>query len=87
MTPHPTSGRQQLEDLWRSKLEQAQLRYKVATEKYRRLLGDTPDGLPPNPDGPLAHARQAESEARAEYSEVLQVFTELAIHGKRPEEH
>ena len=85
MTPEPTPGRQQLEDLWRSKVEQAQLRYKAATELYRRLLGETPAGTPPAPGSPLACARQAESEALAEYTRTLRVFTELTIHGNRPE--
>ncbi len=86
MTPQPTPGRQQLEDLWRSKLEQAQLRYKAATEKYRKLLGEAPRDVPPAPDSPLALARHAESEALAEYTRALRVFTELTIHGRRPEE-
>lgn len=78
--------RPQLEDLWRSKVEQAQLRYKAATEEYRKLLGETPRGVPPAPDSPLALARQVESDALAEFTRVLRVFSQLTIHGKRPEE-
>src|SRR5579864_6085788 len=86
MTPESTLDRRQLEDLWRSKLDQIQLRYKAATEEYRRLLGETPAGMPPASDGPLFRARQAESEALAEYARVLRVFTELTMNGTRPEE-
>ena len=86
MTPQPAPGRQQLEDLWRSKLAEAQLRYKAATEEYRKLLGEIPRDVPPAPGNPLALARHAESEALAEYTRALRNFTELTLHGKRPEE-
>jgi CheY-like chemotaxis protein len=86
MVPEPAAGRQELEDLWRAKLEEAQGRYNAATEEYRRLLAGKPDGVPANPDSPVARARQAQSVALAEYSRVLRVFTELTVHGRRPEE-
>jgi CheY-like chemotaxis protein len=86
MTRQPTPGRQQFEDLWRSKLEQLQRRYKAATEEYRKLLGETPRDVPPAPDSPLALARHAESEALAEYARATGIFTELTMHGKRPNE-
>jgi CheY-like chemotaxis protein len=86
MLPDPVAARQELEDLWRTKVEDARGRYAAATEEYRKLLDGTPEGVPPNPDSPVARARQAQSEALAEYSRVLRVFTELTVHGRRPEE-
>jgi CheY-like chemotaxis protein len=86
MSPRPRATRQELEDTWRSKLEEAQLRYKASTKEYRRLLAETLGGLPPNPNSALARARQAESEALAEYTQVLRMFNELVVHGKRPED-
>jgi CheY-like chemotaxis protein len=86
MTPQPAPDRQQLEDLWRSKLEQAQRRYRAAADEYRKLLGQTAREAPPAPDSPLVPASQAKSEALAEYTRVLRIFTELTIHGKRPDE-
>jgi CheY-like chemotaxis protein len=86
MTPKPAAFRHELENLWRAKVEEAQRRYSAATEEYRKLLDGTPEGLPPNPDSPMARARQAQSEALAEYSRVLRVFTGLTVHGIWPEE-
>jgi hypothetical protein len=34
----------------------------------------------------VARARQAESEALAEYSRILRAFTDLTVNGKVPEE-
>jgi CheY-like chemotaxis protein len=86
MVSEPAGGRQELEDLWRAKVEEARGRYNAATEQYRKLLDRTPDEAPPNPDCLVARARQAQSEALAEYSCVLRVFTELTVHGRPPEE-
>ncbi|HTT65685.1 MAG TPA: response regulator [Bryobacteraceae bacterium] len=86
MGPKSTPSRQELEDIWRSNLEQAQIRYRAATARYSDLLKEASEGVPPSPDSPLACARHAQSEALAAYTRVLQVFSELAVHGKRPEE-
>ena len=42
LEPELARSRQELEDFWRSKLEEVQDRYKAATEEYRRLLGKYP---------------------------------------------
>jgi CheY-like chemotaxis protein len=86
MLPKPMADRQELENIWRERVEQSGRRYKAATTDCRRLLGQAPDGLTPNPDSPLARARQVESEALAEYARVLRVFTQLTVHGILPEE-
>jgi CheY-like chemotaxis protein len=86
MDPTPVSDHRKLEDLWRSKLEEAKLRYNAATEEYRKLLKETPEGVAPLPDSPVAYARQRETETLAEYKRVLRVFTDLSVHGKQREE-
>jgi hypothetical protein len=82
----PSATRQMLEDCWRLRLEETRVHYRKATDQYRKLLQDQPAGRPQDPNGALALARQAESEARAEYARVLRVFTELIVNGKMPEE-
>lgn len=84
-TPNPSATRQTLEDSWRLRLEETQARYQKATEDYRRLLQQQPEGAPRDPNGSLMLARQVESEALAEYTSVLRVFTELTVNGKIPE--
>ena len=85
-TPKPSATRQTLEDSWLLRLEEAQARYQKATERYRRLLQGQPDGTSRDPRGVLALARQAESQALAEYSRILRAFTDLTVNGKVPEE-
>jgi hypothetical protein len=76
--------RQTLEDSWRLRLEGTEAHYRRATDRYRKLLQEQPDGTA---HGAVALARQAESEALAEYTRVLRTFTELTVNGKTPEEH
>jgi hypothetical protein len=85
-TPKVSSTRQTLEDSWRLRLEEAQARYHKATDWYRRLLQEQPDGMSHDPKGTLAIARQEESEARAAYSRILRAFTELTLYGRVPAE-
>ena len=82
----PSVTRQMLEDSWRLRLEETHIHYRKATERYRTLLQDQPDGRPHDPNGALALARQAESEALAEYARALRVFAELTMNGRIPEE-
>jgi len=84
--PTSTLARHELEDIWRVRLEQSHQRYHEATTEYRKLLQQERDGRPPSLNSPLACARQAESEALMEYSRFLQIFTDLTIHGKLPED-
>lgn len=84
--PSPGLQREGLEDAWRSRFEMARERYKQASAHYRELVAQQPEGIIPREDSPLALARQAESEALAEYSRILKVFTELTIRGRIPEE-
>ncbi len=86
MDSQAAARRQKLEEIWRSKLEEAELRYKAATNEYGKLLEKTPDGLLQQPNGALVRARQAQTEALVEYNRVLRVFTDLIVSGKQPEE-
>ena len=78
--------RETLDHFWRTRVEKAQDRYHKATGHYRLLLSDHADGNSPDPNGPVALARQVESEALAEYCRVLRTFTELMVNGKIPDE-
>ena len=84
--PATTIARHELEETWRQRLEQALHRYHTATTEYRKLLREEPDGRPPSPDSELARARQVESDTLIEYSHMLQLFTDLTVHGKLPGE-
>lgn len=87
LSPFPAM-RQQLEESWRLKLEDASSRYRAANAEYRTMLEQQGDGATRGPDATdaLARARQAETQALAEYTQVLRKFTDLTIHGKAPEE-
>ena len=84
--PSPSRARQDLEDAWRARSEMARARYEMARTRYRKLLEAKPDGPTPPENDPLAFARHAESEALAEYTRVLKIFTDLTLHGRIPEE-
>lgn len=81
-----TLPRLELEEIWRRRLEKSHARYKIATPCYRRLIQQEVDDHYPIPDSPLARARRAKSHAVMEYLNVLQIFTDLTIHGKMPDE-
>jgi hypothetical protein len=82
-----SATRHTLEDCWRLRLEGTEAHYRKATERYRKLLREQPDGAALNPSGAVALARQAESEALAEYTRVLRIFTELTVNGKVQDDH
>lgn len=84
--PSPNLARRDLEDAWRVRSEMARERYQTASKRYRKLLDAKPEGLIPRQDDPLALARHAESEALAEYTRILNLFTELTVNGQIPEE-
>ena len=77
--------RQEVEDYWRLRLEETQVRYGEAKEQYRKFLQAQPDGRPQSPSA-LELARQAESQARVEFTRVLRIFTDLTVNGRMPEE-
>ena len=79
-------AREQLEEAWHLRCDQALHRYKKASAEYRSLLKEEPSNQTLAAEHPLMLARAAESEALAEYSRILKLFTELTIHGRIPEE-
>lgn len=81
-----TVARQELEDIWRLKVEETYSTYLDAAARCRDWLADNAGGLTVNLNGPLSAVRQAEVEALAEYVRVLKIFSELTIHGRIPEE-
>jgi hypothetical protein len=80
-----TVARRELEGSWRRKLDDAHLRYRTATARYRELLDMEPQGRLGSQDDPLVRAWHAESEAMAEYKRLLKVFAELTLHGRMPQ--
>jgi hypothetical protein len=83
--PSSIVAREELEEVWRQKTQEAQERYRVATERYHRLLEES-RGRIPTADSPLLVARHAQSAALDEYKRVLRIFTEFTVHGQIPEQ-
>ncbi len=82
-----TSEREELCDLWRDKLSAALESYRRARD-FRQAIQDEMPHLPQS-DGGLAfrQAVHAEMVAQINHRETLRVFTDLAVHGIRPEEN
>jgi hypothetical protein len=83
--PSSVIARRELEESWRQKVEEAHSRYHAAAAWHKELLQDQPDGESHCQDGPLGVAQRAESEALAEYTRLLKVFTELTVHDHLPQ--
>jgi len=88
MSTGPAPDRIALEDLWRRRLEDAELRLTFARQYLAEVQRDFPSSRRVHSDGAFAyqHALRAETFALAEYKRVLQIFTDLVTHGKIPEE-
>ena len=82
----PVLACQDLQEAWRLRSERARERYARASARYRELLKESPEGLIPGQNDPLALARQAESKALAEYTRIVKIYTELIVHGQIPKE-
>jgi hypothetical protein len=80
-----TVARRELEGSWRRKLEDAHLRYRTATARYRELLDGEPQARLGSQDDPLVRAWHAESEALGEYKRLLKIFATLTLHGRMPQ--
>jgi hypothetical protein len=82
------ADRNALEEVWRQRLNTARLRLEFARNYVAELQQDLrAEALPP-PDGAFAYqqALRSESNALSEFRRVLQVFTELTVDGKIPDE-
>lgn len=85
MVPGTTANRWALEEAWRLKLDEARNRYNAVNQEYRRVIKETPGAAGANFQS-VWRARNAGTEALAEYSRVLRIFTQLTVEGKLPEE-
>ena len=76
------------EEIWRDKLRQADIRYQLASVQYRQSQAEFLNGsVSPDGECALRKALRAENEARADYIRVLRLFTQLILHGERPDEN
>ncbi|HEY1242544.1 MAG TPA: hypothetical protein VGF16_18410 [Bryobacteraceae bacterium] len=78
------SARHALEEMWRERLHQAEDRFHIASEQYRRLQQQLQADSFSNRT--LQDALRLENEARLEYMRVLQIFTRLVLRGVQPPE-
>lgn len=81
--------RNRLEELWRVRVTDAKLRLEFAREYVLELQKEMKaDGIPA-PDGHFAYqqALRSEMNALAEFRRVLQVFRDLTMEGKIPDEN
>jgi len=89
MAGPPTLGgrnREEMELLWKARLEAAHERYDFAKAQLKETLSAQQAGLLIAPDGSVAvrDARLKESGARSEYMRVLRIFTDLVLRRKIP---
>ena len=80
--------RRALEDTWKERLGIVRTRYQLATKESGLLLDEQKSGLMPEPDGSFAYRQALEKEKRAlaEYRRVLEIFADLTMHDKLPQE-
>jgi two-component system, LuxR family, response regulator FixJ len=80
--PSSITTPQELQEFWRQMLQDAFERYQTANARYRVLLREEPAAQVRHPGIALGLARDAESEALAEYMQILKIFTELTLQGR-----
>jgi hypothetical protein len=79
-------SRQELEDIWRERVREARIKYEQASKAFRATWGEQFEReLTTDPTFAIEQARNREVAALKEYMRVLKVFTDLVVHGKRPE--
>ena len=84
----PPATRRDLEEFWRLELEQAIRRYKTTTAEYKEILEGCGDRAAEGSDGAsaLRRAREAQTQALADFTRMLRLFTDLTVHDRWPEE-
>ena len=77
---------QELNELWRRRLQAALRQYESSKDKTVKLWDEHVHGLTPHPDGALGLQQALKEEVMAlnEYRRVLDVYYQLAVHGKKP---
>jgi hypothetical protein len=85
--PEQVLSPQEMNELWRSRLQDALGQYESAKEKTIKLWDEHVHGLTPPPDGAFALQRALQEEVMAlnEYRRVLNVYYQLAVHGNKPQ--
>jgi hypothetical protein len=87
--PKPTfHDSQRIADLWRGRLLEARKKYDLSVTEVKTAGTDFTAGTLPAPDGSqhMVNSLRAETIARKEYLRILQIFTDLVVSGKSPEE-
>lgn len=84
----PAPDRSELLELWRQRLQDAKLRLEFAQNYAKEVQRDFPLSENLSPDGNFARAQaiRAERLAFRKYRSVLQIFSDLLLSGKIPEE-
>jgi hypothetical protein len=77
--------RQESEESWRQRLDEAYNLYQIASARYRWLLEKAPESSSADSMILLALAHNAESKTLAEYKRVLKIVTDLTVHGVKQE--
>jgi len=80
--------RRALEDVWRERVRTALVCYRLAANETRLARTEQANGVTPEPDGFFAYRQTLEKEKRAlaEYRRVLEIFADLAVRSKLPQE-
>ena len=75
-----------LEDAWSMRLRIALTCYRLAANETRLMQAQRENGLMAEPDGSFAYrqALEKEKEALAEYRRILQIFSDLMLYHKIP---
>ena len=83
----PVQSRAAVEELWRKRLQEAEVRHNIADHELNKAMEDLTGGLVLPPDGSTAvrNARVAKSAALNEWMRVLRVFTDLILYNKVPD--
>lgn len=84
--PASLIARRELEESWRSEVENARARYYAAKEEYLMTLERNLVRLPVDLNSACLQARQVETKALAEYARVLRIFTSVMFYGRMPEQ-
>ena len=78
-----------LEDLWRNRLTDAELRLTSTRHDFHEVQRDLRTGSNihgRNRDDTYQHALRAKNLALAEYNRVFKIFSDLVLHDKIPDE-
>ena|SRR5579859_5666214 len=82
------ANRNELQNLWASRLRDARLRVEFAANYLKEVQGDIETDAVSMADGNFAFERAvcAENSALAEYNRVLRIYTDLRVNGIIPDE-